>query len=328
MSRARPLWVAGPSAHPLRLRAMRADMVVDGEVVVPRVIHSEGGFGISMQQEIVAIDPRSEIVPHRCIDQLQDPGDAPAHPPSPHRPRPRHDGSGPTSPCGSSAGGPHGGQRRVPPCVQSPAAQESREEAPARPRLGGTRGRLAPAARVRRDIAQHPLDVSAAATPGWLPARTAGGPRAHRSGPFVLTSVRPQPDRLRSCRHGPGRSAVPHGLCHLAGSARDAPQHGPTGVPACSPVAVAAAAVTEPAIARDGATAGAGRAGDRAPRSARPTRPSAADGRGPWGGAPARPGVLMKACSTSPPRAASASRPAQSLAPRDGAHAGVSRAPR
>jgi hypothetical protein len=54
---------------------MRADMVVDGEVLVPRVIHAEGGFGISMQQEIAAIDPRNEIVAHRYIDQLQDPGD-------------------------------------------------------------------------------------------------------------------------------------------------------------------------------------------------------------------------------------------------------------
>jgi hypothetical protein len=52
-------------------RHMRADMVVDGEILVPTVIRAEGGFGVGMKQETVAIDSRNEIVAHRYIDQLQ-----------------------------------------------------------------------------------------------------------------------------------------------------------------------------------------------------------------------------------------------------------------
>jgi hypothetical protein len=46
-------------------------MVVDAEILVPKVIHAEGGFGISMRQETEAIDPRNDVVAHRYIDQLE-----------------------------------------------------------------------------------------------------------------------------------------------------------------------------------------------------------------------------------------------------------------
>jgi hypothetical protein len=52
---------------------LRVDMVVEGEVLVPRVIRADGGFGIAMQQETAAVDPRNEIVAHRYIDQLEGP---------------------------------------------------------------------------------------------------------------------------------------------------------------------------------------------------------------------------------------------------------------
>ena len=50
---------------------MRADMVVEDEVLVPKVIRAEGGFGIGMKQETASIDSRNEIVAHRYIDQLE-----------------------------------------------------------------------------------------------------------------------------------------------------------------------------------------------------------------------------------------------------------------
>jgi hypothetical protein len=53
-----------------RWEHMRADMVVDAEILVPKVLRAEGGFGVSMQQEIAAVDPRNDIVAHRYIDQL------------------------------------------------------------------------------------------------------------------------------------------------------------------------------------------------------------------------------------------------------------------
>lgn len=49
---------------------MRADMVVDAEVLVPKVIRAERGFGVSMREETAAIDPRNDVVAHRYLDQL------------------------------------------------------------------------------------------------------------------------------------------------------------------------------------------------------------------------------------------------------------------
>ncbi len=53
-----------------RWKHMRADMVVDAEVLVPKVIRAGGGFGVSMREETAAVDPRSDIVAHRYLDQL------------------------------------------------------------------------------------------------------------------------------------------------------------------------------------------------------------------------------------------------------------------
>jgi hypothetical protein len=53
-----------------RWRHIRADMLVDAEILVPKVICAEGGFGISMRQETLAVDPRNDIVAHRYLDQL------------------------------------------------------------------------------------------------------------------------------------------------------------------------------------------------------------------------------------------------------------------
>jgi hypothetical protein len=48
---------------------MRGDMVVEPEVIIPKVIRSDG-FGIGMEQKTEAIDPKNEIVSHFYIDQL------------------------------------------------------------------------------------------------------------------------------------------------------------------------------------------------------------------------------------------------------------------
>lgn len=49
---------------------MRADMVVEREVLVPKVIRIDG-FGIGMEQEIATLDPGNDVVGHRYIDQLK-----------------------------------------------------------------------------------------------------------------------------------------------------------------------------------------------------------------------------------------------------------------
>ncbi len=54
-----------------RWRHMRADMVVEPVIDVPKVIHSSG-FGIRMQETTLATDPHNEIVSHEYVDQLQD----------------------------------------------------------------------------------------------------------------------------------------------------------------------------------------------------------------------------------------------------------------
>lgn len=51
-------------------RHMRGDMVVEPEVIIPKVIRSDG-FGIGMKQRIEATDPGNEIVSHLYIDQLK-----------------------------------------------------------------------------------------------------------------------------------------------------------------------------------------------------------------------------------------------------------------
>ena len=47
----------------------RGDMVVEPEVIVPKVIRTDG-VGIAMLEEIATLDPRNEVVAHRYIDQL------------------------------------------------------------------------------------------------------------------------------------------------------------------------------------------------------------------------------------------------------------------
>jgi hypothetical protein len=53
-----------------RWRHMPGDMVVQPEVIIPKVIRSDG-FGIGMEQKIEVTDPRNEIVSHFYIDQLK-----------------------------------------------------------------------------------------------------------------------------------------------------------------------------------------------------------------------------------------------------------------
>jgi hypothetical protein len=48
---------------------MRGDMVVEPEVIIPKVIRTEG-FGIVMEQEVAVLDPANDIVAHHYIDQL------------------------------------------------------------------------------------------------------------------------------------------------------------------------------------------------------------------------------------------------------------------
>jgi len=48
---------------------MRGDMVVEPEVIIPKVIRTDG-FGIGMKQETAALDPTNDIVAHHYIDQL------------------------------------------------------------------------------------------------------------------------------------------------------------------------------------------------------------------------------------------------------------------
>ena len=51
-------------------RHMRADMVVEPVVEVPKVIHGEG-FGLPIAQRIAVTDPRNDVVGHAYTDQLQ-----------------------------------------------------------------------------------------------------------------------------------------------------------------------------------------------------------------------------------------------------------------
>jgi hypothetical protein len=53
-------------------RRMRADMVVEPVIEVPKVIRTSG-FGIAMRERTLATDPHNEIVSHEYLDQL--PGD-------------------------------------------------------------------------------------------------------------------------------------------------------------------------------------------------------------------------------------------------------------
>ena len=48
---------------------MRADMVVEPEILIPKVIRLDG-FGIGMEQETAALDPKNDVVSHRYLDQL------------------------------------------------------------------------------------------------------------------------------------------------------------------------------------------------------------------------------------------------------------------
>jgi hypothetical protein len=51
-------------------RHMRGDMVVEPEVIIPKVIRSDG-FGIGIEAKTEAIDPRNKVVSHSFIDQLR-----------------------------------------------------------------------------------------------------------------------------------------------------------------------------------------------------------------------------------------------------------------
>ena len=50
---------------------MRADMVVEPVIDVPKVIRSTG-FGVEMHERTLAVDPHNEIVSHEYLDQLED----------------------------------------------------------------------------------------------------------------------------------------------------------------------------------------------------------------------------------------------------------------
>jgi hypothetical protein len=52
-------------------RHMRADMVVEPVIEVPKVIRTTG-FGIDLQETTLAVDPHNEIVSHEYVDQLAD----------------------------------------------------------------------------------------------------------------------------------------------------------------------------------------------------------------------------------------------------------------
>jgi hypothetical protein len=54
-----------------RWRHMRADMVVEPVIDVPKVIRSTG-FGVRMEETTLATDPHNEIVSHEYVDQLRD----------------------------------------------------------------------------------------------------------------------------------------------------------------------------------------------------------------------------------------------------------------
>ena len=54
-----------------RWRHMRADMVVEPVIDVPKVIRSTG-FGVRMEETTLATDPHNEIVSHEYHDQLRD----------------------------------------------------------------------------------------------------------------------------------------------------------------------------------------------------------------------------------------------------------------
>ena len=51
-------------------RHMRGDMVVEPEVIIPKVIRSDG-FGIGIEAKTEASDPRNKVVSHSFIDQLR-----------------------------------------------------------------------------------------------------------------------------------------------------------------------------------------------------------------------------------------------------------------
>jgi hypothetical protein len=51
-------------------RHMRVDMVVQPEVIIPKVIRSDG-FGIRVEQKTEATDPRNAVVSHSFTDQLK-----------------------------------------------------------------------------------------------------------------------------------------------------------------------------------------------------------------------------------------------------------------
>jgi hypothetical protein len=54
-----------------RWRHMRADMVVEPVIDVPKAIRSTG-FGVRMEETTLATDPHAEIVSHKYIDQFED----------------------------------------------------------------------------------------------------------------------------------------------------------------------------------------------------------------------------------------------------------------
>lgn len=54
-----------------RWRHLRVDMVVEPVIDVPREIRSSG-FGVSMEEKTLAIDPANDIVSHEYVDQLSD----------------------------------------------------------------------------------------------------------------------------------------------------------------------------------------------------------------------------------------------------------------
>lgn len=51
-------------------RHMRADMVVEPVVEIPKVIHGEG-FGVEVQERIAVTDPRNDVVGHAYSDQMK-----------------------------------------------------------------------------------------------------------------------------------------------------------------------------------------------------------------------------------------------------------------
>lgn len=51
-------------------RHMRADMVVQPVIEIPKVIHNTG-FGLGVVEERVATDPTNDVVSHRYVDQLR-----------------------------------------------------------------------------------------------------------------------------------------------------------------------------------------------------------------------------------------------------------------